>query len=465
MRLDTAMENLRSNQSIPNISDCNPFSPDILPFKFADNLHGLLKEQLGYIDIEVTADASRVPHPDDINKPFIFVALTNYKHNGRNWIAEISVTLYYKDEHITTSEVMSVSQPSIFLCICATTVLKNWHPIRPITKSIPVPCEERGVHRMEIKGTMLVKEKDEIQKGEVEYDLEKVYPLPALRKNHRLWSRIPLGMTTSVITPQEGYSPFTLEWDLLKSPHMIVSGKTGSGKTNTMMALALESYARGFGVSVIDTHKEGNGYYGLSGKTEVLKTVSLTLEETYQLLTDIVEEGERIQSLLRHEKVKAWYELPDNKIPRPQMLLIDEFPLISHSENENAHDKEIKKIIDIKTEIRRLIHKITSTGRTRGHHVVTGCQHHNFDNLPGELRGNAQCVIKLGSRNEDMENSLPPGRGIFYYLNYGNPFFRSRDFQIIQTFLADMPFAKLKEITDKVANDNTIGFDWNYEYT
>ena len=431
-QLVSAINDLRKNKTIPNISELNPFSPDILPFKFADNLSDTLKHHLGHIDIDVVAE--RYPkRPGNIDRPLISVRLIRYEYTGRNWIANLRISVLYKDEHITDSEVFSITQPSIYLCICATRVLADWHPIKPTDKEIPLPSINRGLKEITVRGTMLVKETDDMEEKDKDYDLAEFYPMALPQENYEYWHRIPLGITTLPRTPQNGYSPFTLEWNLRTSTNIIITGRTGSGKTDTITAIALESYARGFDCFIIDTNIQTLEREALGLLSNVIEDRAKTLKEARDMLIEILEWDKRVAEMLRDEKCEIWYNLPDSIKPTPRMLLIDGLPYISDSEANDAADTETKEKIDLIREIQLLVNKIVRGGRITGIHTVIGGRTGMKQNIPGELWDNAMCHLRLGVTEVDTSRAVPKGRGVLeFYIN--NDSYNHRDTAIVQIF-------------------------------
>lgn len=117
-------------------------------------------------------------------------------------------------------------------------------------------------------------------------------------------------------------------WDLTRSPHSLVSGLTGSGKTITLFALAAAALSRGFKLAVVEVSKAGAdfddlrpfvepGWWGCASKSDA----STVIQNIYAL------KDERMKTIRAagHKKLHSMSREEQERLGlSPVLLLIDE---------------------------------------------------------------------------------------------------------------------------------------------
>ena len=250
--------------------------------------------------------------------------------------------------------------------------------------------------------------------------------MPELHPRRAEWSKIPLGVGVKYRkNPQQGYSNFVLEWDLKLSPHMLLCGTTGSGKSSAIRVIAAEAVARGFVVFIVDAVKQGGDFAPFAEHEYFSEETAWDLENAHQLISKAYKRGKQRLDYMTDYGYSFWADMPADIRPRPELLIIDEcFSMLAASP---AQTPDGKKENEMKAEILGFIMKIARESRSAGLHMVVTAQRPDAKVIQGETKNNLACRVILGSADAtarqmvlttastapDPGRDMPKGRGVF----------------------------------------------------
>ena len=220
--------------------------------------------------------------------------------------------------------------------------------------------------------------------------------------------------------------------DLAKTPHWLICGATGMGKSKLAQLLVLQIIKKG-AVLVIADWKGGLDYPTSIRQGSELVTDEDTLLEKLEMLTS---EMERRRQLFLSAGVANITEYNrNNTIPLPRhILLIDEASIILDPTGRSKADKD--KI----AEILNGLNTIGRLARAYGIHLIVCTQRADVNSIPGSLK--AQLDGRMSAHAADDQSSivimgdgvaaeLPPIPGRFVMRDI------SGSYTVFQAFLID----------------------------
>lgn len=198
-------------------------------------------------------------------------------------------------------------------------------------------------------------------------------------------------------------------WNFADNPHLLITGTTGSGKTNTLNIVIQSIIYAGYQCSLIDD--KGIDYIDLE---EYLEDYLNTVKHGYGQIFDLIMKYERIMdtrlNTLREKRQKKYIDVDD--MP-PCFLIIEEFSSLISKVDTKA-----------RKEFMNYMGRVLQKGRTVGVNIIICMQRPDTSILPGELRSNLTTRIVCGA-NEDMtyqmvfDKVLEPLEIGFAYANQG----------------------------------------------
>ena len=255
-------------------------------------------------------------------------------------------------------------------------------------------------------------------------------PLPKLARLD--WGAVessgPLSVPVGTGTDGEPVS-----FDLAESPHLLVTGATGSGKSSLLQVLVYGWLVKGAGVVVIDPVKGGADFAFAEGYVRTAKD----LGSSVAAVRAVYAEATRRKKANAAAGVSSWLDMDDP--PPPLVVLIDEFTsvLIASQVPKRTGDPELDAELDAleaenhsRTEIGILVSKLAREARSAGVVVILAAQKLAADTLekiPGkDLKTNlGRVLIGQASDGERLSalraprdapalpGEIPPGRGLF----------------------------------------------------
>ena len=228
-------------------------------------------------------------------------------------------------------------------------------------------------------------------------------------------------------------------WDWHTDPHLVVIGKTGSGKSITMLALMFGALVRGAEVYLADKSKGGADFVDIE---PWLSGVARTIPETLTMLEHIYAEVKRRKDLNTKHGAKSYVDLPPEMRPAHIVAALDEFTSLLITEvveklRSGATEEEVMEHARASAEATTiakcgiLVGRIGREARSAGVSVILGAQRLTakiLENIPGsqDLRTNMSRILQgnasIGERASalahpfeapDLGEVVPAGRGIY----------------------------------------------------
>ena len=194
-------------------------------------------------------------------------------------------------------------------------------------------------------------------------------------------------------------------WDSALSPHLLIAGGTGAGKSIAISAVYAAALARRWQVVVGEAQKRGADYVPARARFSRLET---SVEAVAELVASIYAEMERRGRLMVEHGVQKLAELPRSVRPEPILLVLDEWQgLIREQKVAKGMPAALKEAAEADNAHRGSIlfwtGKILAEARSAEIHVLIATQEPSVDSLGGSaLR--AQLTTRL--------QMVPPATGL-----------------------------------------------------
>jgi sulfur carrier protein ThiS len=203
----------------------------------------------------------------------------------------------------------------------------------------------------------------------------------------------------------------TVYMDLLKAPHVLIAGTTGSGKSvmqNIIVKTILETHVDKAELVILDPKRVGFNRY--KKQCEVLTDMDLIIDR----LRDLQEQMDERYKLLEdtgYADIHAFNKSTNDPLPY-MVCMVDEFKDLMNSER--------------KDEVLLYIKRITAMARGAGIHLVIATQSPNAHVLPVEVRTNIQTrvIFRVGDKSDAEQILRLPqaynlrGRGDGYFVDH-----------------------------------------------
>lgn len=171
--------------------------------------------------------------------------------------------------------------------------------------------------------------------------------------------------------------------DLVKIPHILLGGSTGSGKSVLLKLLLMQCIQKGAKVYIAD-FKGGVDFPKVWHKK---CTLIFDKNELLKFLTALVDELEHRKEVLRESGCEniSQYNTTQNKKLKRIVFACDE---IAEILDKTGLSKEAKEPI---YQIENALSEIARLGRAFGIHLILATQRPDADILPGQIRNNINC--------------------------------------------------------------------------
>lgn len=187
-----------------------------------------------------------------------------------------------------------------------------------------------------------------------------------------------------------------LALDILRAPHVLLAGATGSGKGGAIRAAVAGALEAGWQAAVLDPKESGEYRWVERLGVPVFSSVG------EQLCALEVIEGvrERRQAAIKQHGVDNWHQLPDAARDRwcPILVVVDEAAdLLISVKGRSATQKEYAAT---QHQAAALIAQLARKGRSAGIHLIVAIQRPDTAQLGdggGALRNNLGARLALGS--------------------------------------------------------------------
>jgi hypothetical protein len=227
-----------------------------------------------------------------------------------------------------------------------------------------------------------------------------------------------------------------LEFDHLESPHVLLAGTTGSGKSVMAQSFVYGAVVRGWQVYVIDPVKGGADFVFAQDRCWAF---AQTPFEAAGVMRSVYAEVVRRKTLNSQHGVGSIDELPDDLRPPRIMVLIDEFTsLMGLEQVPKSDDPEMQEEIEqleainrAKVEVGVFAGKIAREARSAGVHLALGTQKlaaSLLEKLPGAsdlkvnlartllgkaTNGDRMSALRAPFDAPDLGGDVPKGRGLW----------------------------------------------------
>ncbi|OIV39156.1 hypothetical protein BIV57_02160 [Mangrovactinospora gilvigrisea] len=206
--------------------------------------------------------------------------------------------------------------------------------------------------------------------------------------------------------------------DLRDSPHMLVCGETGSGKSATMETLAYQKARTGWQVQIADAGGSG-GWARWQGRPGVVPAVSsgseacviaLTYPQIGAMFAELRLEIDHRKTLLVDHRVSKLSALPPHVRPAPRLVVCDEWLSMLSSASAKSKDEDTQMRKAIATQVWGDWAYVILEGRKVGVHSITGAQRPDAAMFGGAFRDNIGIRIACGAMT-DMGLRMMFGEG------------------------------------------------------
>ena len=177
----------------------------------------------------------------------------------------------------------------------------------------------------------------------------------------------------------------TVTVDLAKTPHILLGGSTGSGKSVLLKLLLMQAVKKGAVVSIADF----KGGVDFSSVWHERCRMCFDEDRLIELLTELVEELERRKVLFREQgcpNLDEYNRQTGACLPR-YIFACDEAAEILDKTGLNKEQKEKVSLIESRLSV------IARQGRAFGIHLILATQRPDANILSGQIRNNMDCRV------------------------------------------------------------------------
>ena len=226
--------------------------------------------------------------------------------------------------------------------------------------------------------------------------------------------------------------------DVSKSPHILIAGETGSGKSYFLYFIIFQLVIKKAELYIIDRKKVITKFKTIVGN----ESVASEIDSIMSLLREVYTEMKRRELVLEEE----YPDDTDIKFTdvsfNPFYLIIDELgSLIAELDNKQ------KKVFN------DYLQTIAQRGRATGVNIIIAMQHPSHDNLPTSIRGQLTFKTILGNTDDSTRHLLFKAddmadikfkKGQGYFTNSGTH--NKPSILFVPTFKFELNISNLREL-------------------
>lgn len=230
-----------------------------------------------------------------------------------------------------------------------------------------------------------------------------------------------------------------IEYDWKDSPHLLIVGATGGGKSVSLQSLIYGALVRGADLYVADPSKGGADF---KFAVPWMRAFADTIDDTAAMLDAAYAEVERRKDLNSAHGVGSYRELPDDVRPPHSVVVLDEFTSLIQKDKVRKPDsdedpdvlRDYEEAVARNAAIDRIggrVGRIAREARSAGFTLILATQRLTaaiLDDLPNakDLRtnmarillgkatfGEMQSALKNPLAAPDLGEVVPAGRGLF----------------------------------------------------
>lgn len=235
-----------------------------------------------------------------------------------------------------------------------------------------------------------------------------------------LWSNNLISPDNFVINIGESQTD-TVSLNLNVTPHVLLGGSTGSGKTILLKLILMQCIRKNTDVYIAD-FKGGIDY---PNYWQEYCKMQFTVEQFLMTLTDILEVLEDRKRIFREESCANLTKYNENHSDNPMKRIIVACDEVAEVLDKTGLDKESKSEV---AKIESLLSTIARQGRAFGIHLILATQRPDADVLKGQIKNNIDFRIcgrtdKVLSQiildNSDGAEKIPKDKQGIFLTNTG----------------------------------------------
>jgi S-DNA-T family DNA segregation ATPase FtsK/SpoIIIE len=285
------------------------------------------------------------------------------------------------------------------------TVDRVMNRVNEIQLALSLPAESR-VRALQDRGAIVF---------EVPKSVDERYPV----LTSELWPRSPLVEHALVVPVGEdiGGRPVILEFSSPDSPHLLVAGTTGSGKSVALESVlhALCRYP-GDRISLFLVDPKGTELLDFAEDPRVVGQIGMDAQDAITMLEESVEEMQRRYGLFRTVRARSLADYNQSVAPeRPlpwRVIVLDEYAdLTSEPEDKNS--------------IERLLRRLAQKARAAGIHVIVATQRPSADVVSTTIRSNFPAQLALRVKTATDSRIILDETGAETLAGQGDAFLRT----------------------------------------
>ncbi len=257
-----------------------------------------------------------------------------------------------------------------------------------------------------------------IDRGAIVFEVPKKdedrYPVMA----KELWARVewPTNQLYAPLGEDVSGAVVGIDFSSAESPHLLVAGTTGSGKSVALEAL-LQGLARAYRPELLQfamVDPKGTELVGFETDPHLLGDIGMFADDAIAILSDAVDEMDRRYSMFRQSRVRS---LPDYNATAAQplpwrVIVLDEYA-------DLTADKEDRKVIEEK------LQRLSQKARACGIHVIVATQKPSAAVLSTTIRSNLPAQLALRVRSAVDSRVIMDEAGAETLAGKGDAFFRT----------------------------------------
>ncbi|TWF75624.1 FtsK/SpoIIIE family protein [Pseudonocardia hierapolitana] len=285
------------------------------------------------------------------------------------------------------------------------TVDRVMNRVSEIQLALSLPAESR-VRAIQDRGAIVF---------EVPKATEERYPV----LTSLLWPRSPLVEEALVVPLGEDIQgrPVTLEFSSPDSPHLLVAGTTGSGKSVALEAVlhALCRYSAER-ISLFLVDPKGTELLDFADDPRVVGQIGMDAQDAIAILEESVEEMQRRYGLFRTVRARSladYNRSVSTEQPLPwRVVVLDEYA-------------DLTSDPDDKTSIERLLRRLAQKARAAGIHIIVATQRPSADVVSTTIRSNFPAQLALRVKTATDSRIILDETGAETLAGQGDAFLRT----------------------------------------
>lgn len=215
------------------------------------------------------------------------------------------------------------------------------------------------------------------------------------------WNEFPLG---------ENIDKQIVSWNINTVPHLLIAGRSGSGKSIAIRNLIFHCLLHPEQFSLVSVNLKAEEFPFFGKYNDVILKHVETLEDAFGVVQYANLLFRERYAAMEKAGVNNYTELPTKE--KTTIVILDEvYYLFGEYPNDTDTERQVKK------QIQQKILEIARLGRAAGVHLVLSTQTPSLDIIPRELKDNLPARLLLGENTEEYSQLALDTEGIDYLPN------------------------------------------------